>query len=133
MNRYLIAYLATAIVMVALDMLWLRVIAADWYRQGMGHLMAGQVNFVAAGLFYLLFPLGLVIFAVSPSFTQTAWSALAMGALFGCFAYGTYDLTNLAVLKNWPVGLTVIDIAWGAFASGVASLAGRAAVSVIAT
>jgi uncharacterized membrane protein len=130
-TRYLIAYLATAVVLVALDMLWLRVIAVQWYQQGIGHLMAGQVNLLAAALFYLLFPAGVVIFAVNPSLTTTGFHAVAMGALFGFFAYATYDLTNLATLKGWPLGLSVIDIAWGSLVSGVSALAGRTAAAMV--
>lgn len=132
MTRHLIAYLATAFVLVALDMLWLRVIAPEWYQQGIGHLMGGQVNLVAAALFYLLFPLGVVIFAVTPSLPHGGLNAVVMGALFGFFAYATYDLTNLATLKGWPLGLSVIDIAWGSFVSGVSALAGRTAAAAVA-
>lgn len=131
MTRPLIAYLATTLVLVALDMLWLRVIALDWYQQGIGHLMAAQMNLLAGALFYLLFPVGLVIFAVLPSLQHTWLNAVVMGALFGFFAYATYDLTNLATLKNWPLSLSVIDIAWGSFVSGVSALAGRAAAAAV--
>jgi uncharacterized membrane protein len=131
MTRHLIAYLATAFVLVALDMLWLRVVAPEWYQQGIGHLMGGQVNLVAAALFYLLFPLGVVIFAVTPSLPHSGLNALVMGVLFGFFAYATYDLTNLATLKGWPLGLSVIDIAWGSFVSGVSALAGRTAAAAV--
>ncbi|MEO8155635.1 MAG: DUF2177 family protein [Rhizobacter sp.] len=131
MTRTLVAYLATALVLVALDMLWLRVIAPDWYQQGIGHLMSGQINLVAGALFYLLFPVGLMIFAVMPNLANTWVNAALMGALFGCFAYGTYDLTSLAILKNWPVGLSVIDIAWGSFVSAAAASAGRLAAGAL--
>lgn len=131
MTRHLIAYLATAFVLVALDMLWLRVIAPEWYQQGIGHLMAGQVNLLAAALFYVLFPAGVVIFAVTPSLPNTGLHALVMGALFGFFAYATYDLTNLATLKAWPLGLSAIDVAWGSLVSGVSALAGRTAAAAV--
>jgi uncharacterized membrane protein len=129
MSRYLVAYLAVAVVLVALDMLWLRGIATNWYQQGIGHLMSPQVNMVAGALFYLLFPVGLVIFAVSPGLTDPWWRAAVFGALFGFFAYATYDLTNLAILKDWPLGLSVMDIAWGSVVSGVSAVAGRAAAN----
>lgn len=131
MTRYLVAYLAVAIVLVALDMLWLRGIAVDWYQQGIGHLMAPKANLVAAALFYLLFPLGVVIFAVSPGLADPWWRTAIFGALFGFFAYATYDLTGLAVLKDWPIGLSVIDIAWGSVVSGISAVAGRAAANAL--
>jgi len=119
-------------VLIALDMLWLRVIAADWYQHGIGHLMAPQVNLLAGGLFYLLFPVGLMIFAVVPGVAAAeGWRVAVLGGLFGLFAYATYDLTCLAILKDWPIGLSVIDMAWGAAVSAVAATAGRwAAVSM---
>jgi uncharacterized membrane protein len=126
-TRYLVAYLAVAVVLVALDLLWLRGIATNWYQQGIGHLMSPQVSMVAGALFYLLFPVGLVIFAVSPGLADSWWRTAVFGALFGFFAYATYDLTNLAILKDWPLGLSVMDIAWGSVVSGVSAVAGRAA------
>ncbi len=126
MLKYVGIYLAVFVTMVAIDMVWLRVIAVSWYQQGMGPLLTDSPNLVAAALFYLLYPLGLMIFAVLPASGETSWlRAAGMGALFGFFAYATYDLTNLAVIKNWPVGLTVLDMAWGTFISGVATLAGK--------
>lgn len=129
MTRYLIAYLAVAVALVALDMLWLRGIATDWYQQGIGHLMAPQAKLTAAALFYLLYPVGLIIFAVSPSLLSPWWKAAGLGAMFGFFAYATYDLSNLATLKDWPLGLSVIDMAWGSVVSGVSAVAGRAAAN----
>ncbi len=129
MTRYLAAYGAAFVVMFVLDMVWLRGIASSWYQQGIGHLMAPDVNVVAGAIFYLIFPVGLVIFAVNPS---AGWpQALVMGALFGFFAYATYDLTNLATLKNWPLGLSVMDTAWGAAVSGVSAVAGRLAANAV--
>ncbi len=131
MKRYLVSYLAVAVVLVALDMLWLRGIASDWYQQGIGHLMSAKPNLWAAGLFYLLYPVGIVIFAAMPGAGEAWWRAAVMGALFGLFAYSTYDLTNLAILKDWPLGLTVIDVAWGALVSGLSAAAGRAASGLL--
>jgi len=116
-------YLAIALPLFVLDMVWLQWIARGWYQQGIGHLMTESPRLLPAALFYLLFPVGLLIFAVLPS-EGTVLKAAGMGALFGFFAYATYDLTNLAVLKNWPVGLSVVDVAWGTFAGGVASATG---------
>ena len=129
MTKYLAAYAAAAVVMLAIDMLWLGFIAKPLYEQGIGHLMAAKPRLWAAALFYLLYPVGLVLFAVAPN-QGSAWVPTAMmGAAFGFFAYATYDLTNLATLKDWPLGLSVIDTVWGAAVSAVASLAGRAALN----
>ena len=131
MTRHLVAYVAVAAVLVALDMLWLRGIATDWYQQGIGHLMSAKPKLWAAGLFYLLYPVGIVIFAVMPNAGEAWWRAAAMGALFGFFAYSTYDLTNLAILKGWPLGLSVIDMVWGGLVSGVSASAGRVAARLL--
>ena len=123
MTRYLLPYLATLIVLAVLDFLWLGVIAKNFYREGIGHLMASTPNWGAAAAFYLLYPVGVVIFAVLAS--DGEWlKALTLGALFGLFCYGTYDLSNMAVLKDWPLQVTVVDIAWGAVVSALGALAG---------
>lgn len=123
--KYLAVYVAILLSFLVLDMLWLRVIATGWYEQGLGHLMAATPNLIAAGVFYLLFPLGLLIFAVLPAESESLIKAVAMGALFGFFAYATYDLSNLATLKAWPVGLTLLDMAWGSILSGICAGAGK--------
>ena len=126
MTKYISDYLAVFLSMFLVDMLWLRVIAESWYQEGMGELLSESPNLLAAAAFYLLFPVGLVLFAVLPGAAQTSlFKAVGMGALFGFFAYATYDLTNLAVVKNWPLGLSILDMAWGTVASGIASAAGK--------
>lgn len=123
MTRYLLAYAAAFIALAALDFLWLGVIAKNLYREGIGHLMGPAVHIPAAAAFYLLYPVGLVVFAVLPSGGD--WlRALTLGALFGLFCYGTYDLTSLAILKDWPLNLTLVDIAWGAAVSAAGASAG---------
>lgn len=125
--KYLQIYGGTAGVMLVLDMLWLGFIAKSWYQQGIGHLMADQPNLAIGALFYLLFPLGLVIFAVLPTGDDAGWTKAAlMGALFGFFAYATYDITNLATLRDWPLKLSIMDVAWGSLVSGLAAGAGKA-------
>lgn len=124
MSKYAIPYLTAFVVMVALDMLWLRVIAVDWYRQGMGSLLADDPNLLAAALFYFLFPAGIVIFGVQLNNPDSGvLHAALMGGLFGFFAYATYDLTNLAVIRNWPLGLSLLDLGWGTLVSAVTSAA----------
>lgn len=134
MTRLLATYVATAAVMIVIDMIWLGVIAKPLYQQGIGHLMADRPNIPFAVLFYLLFPVGLMFFAVLPNAGQSGWSqTLVAGALFGFFTYATYDLTNLATLKGWPMGLAMLDIAWGSLVSGASACAGRAASNWISS
>ncbi len=126
MLKYLGVYAVVLLAFVVIDMIWLRVIAVSWYQQGMGSLLTDSPNLVAAAAFYLLFPVGLMVFGVLPEEGAVGlWKAVGMGALFGFFAYATYDLTNLAVIKNWPAGLSVLDMAWGSLLSGVSAGAGK--------
>ncbi len=129
MSRSLIvcalAYASTLVVFAALDFVWLGFVAKDLYRNGIGHLMLETPNWTAAVLFYLIYIAGLVFFAVLPGLDAGAWGrATLYGALFGFFCYATYDLTNLATLKGWPVAIVVADLTWGAFVSAAAATAG---------
>jgi uncharacterized membrane protein len=127
--RYLTAYLAIAIVMVVLDMLWLGVIAKPLYQQGIGHLMAAKPKFMAAVMFYAIFPIGVMMFAVVPCADDATWGkTLLTGALFGFFAYATYGLSNLALLKEWPVSVSIIDTVWGTVVTAVGAGIGKAAL-----
>lgn len=124
-------YLAIFLTMVVIDMIWLRVIAVQWYADAMGPLLSDSPNLIAAVAFYLLFPLGLMIFAVAPGESSSVLKVAVMGGLFGFFAYATYDLTALAVIKNWPLGLTFVDMAWGTMVSGVSAAAGKLAMDAL--
>ena len=117
------AYFAALLVVAALDFVWLGLVATQWYQAGIGHLMASQPRVGAAAAFYLLYPVGLVLFAVGPAQGNVA-RALRLGGLFGLFAYGTYDVTSLAILRDWPLGLSLLDTAWGGCVSAAASAAG---------
>lgn len=130
MTRLFAAYLGTALTLLLLDLLWLGVVAKDWYRQGLGHLMAEAPHLPTAALFYALYTLALVLFAVAPPGQPTpGWGrTLATAALFGFFAYATYDLTNLATLRQWPLGLSLLDMAWGTALSAAAAAGGKAAL-----
>ena len=126
MSKYLAAYGVTAVVMIAIDLVWLGLIAKPLYQSGIGHLMAEKPNVPIAVVFYLVYALGLMVFAVTPEQSAAGWSrALMVGALFGFFAYATYDLTNLSTLRGWPLGLSLMDLAWGTLVSGVSSAAGK--------
>jgi uncharacterized membrane protein len=106
-----------------IDLTWLGVIAKDLYQKHMGHLMRPMPNWPVAILFYLLFIIGLVIFVISPAIRNNSWSyALLYGALFGFFTYMTFDLTSLAVLKDWPWKIVIIDIIWGIVLSSSVSI-----------
>ncbi|MBP9814676.1 DUF2177 family protein [Candidatus Woesebacteria bacterium] len=108
----------------AIDMLWLGLVAKNFYQQQIGYLMTPNVNWIAAILFYLLFIVGLVLFVIAPALELNSWNhAVLYGALFGLISYATYDLTNLATIKNWPLLVTVIDLIWGAtLASSVSTI-----------
>lgn len=124
-----IAYVVTAVVFLILDSIWLGVISRSLYQREIGGLLLAKPNFVAAAIFYLLYIAGLVYFCVVPGVIETsAVRGLVNGVFFGVVAYATYDLTNLATLKDWSTTLVFVDIAWGAVASGIAS-----AVAVLVT
>lgn len=96
------------------DMTWLGLIAKNFYRSQIGTLLKPDVNWIAAIIFYLLFLAGLVFFVIEPAVEKKQWlQALLTGAFFGLVTYATYDLTNLAVAKDWPLLVTIVDLAWG--------------------
>ncbi len=125
--KVVLTYLATLAVFVAIDLVWLGVVAKDHYRAGIGHLMGDGFNIPAAIAFYLIYIAGIMMFAVLPVAQSGDWTRAALlGAAFGFFAYATYDLTNLTTLKNWPLGLALADMAWGSFITALAASAGYA-------
>jgi uncharacterized membrane protein len=129
---YVVAYIAAATVFLLLDFLWLGFVAKTFYRQEIGALLLEKFNKTAAIGFYLIFVVGVVIFAVLPALQAGSWkTALLYGALFGFFTYATYDMTNLATLKGWSFPVTVVDIAWGAFLTGISALAGYLATRAV--
>lgn len=118
-------YLITLAVFFVIDMIWLRVVAKDFYRKHLGTMLSPKVNWAAALLFYLLFIVGLVVFVIRPALASgEPLKALLLGALFGLISYATYNLSNLATLKDWPVVVTVVDLVWGTTLGGLVSLAG---------
>jgi uncharacterized membrane protein len=129
MSRFAYAYGATFLAMAVLDIAWLGLVAGPLYQKHLGHLMAAQPVLPVALLFYLLYPVGLVLFAVAPRGpVPDLKTTMRLAALFGFFAYATYDLTNLATLRDWPVGIACLDMAWGALVSAASGAAGRLAV-----
>jgi uncharacterized membrane protein len=126
LKRFLIAYLTAAFVMLAIDAAWLS-FAIGFYRERIGHLMADGLRLDGAIAFYLLYVAGIVYFAVRPALVErSVKAALQHGAVFGFMAYMTYDLTNLATLRDWPVSVVLVDIAWGTALSGVVAAASYA-------
>lgn len=110
-------------VFLVIDMIWLALIAKSLYSKYLGYLMTPKVNLLAAFLFYMLFIVGLMVFVISPALAKESWqSALLMGMFFGLITYATYDLTNLATVKDWPVLITIIDLVWGSVVSGATAL-----------
>jgi len=108
-------YAIALAVFFAADMAWLGLVAKNFYRSQIGFLMKSEINWTAAFVFYLLFIAGLVLFVITPAIEKESWvHALLFGALFGLVTYATYDLSNLATLRDWPLLVTVVDLAWGA-------------------
>jgi uncharacterized membrane protein len=107
-----------------IDMIWLGLIAKNFYSNQIGYLMKTEINWLAAIIFYLLFIGGLIVFVISPAVSQSSLKqAIQLGALFGLITYATYDLTNLATVKNWPVMVTIVDLIWGTIlAASVSSI-----------
>ena len=127
---FVAGYIATLVAFVAVDMVWLGIMVEKVYRPAIGDILSTSVNLPAGIVFYLIFPVGLTIFAVLPALqNQSAGHAALFGGLFGFFAYATYDLTNQATLRNWPTHLTVVDVAWGSALAAFAATIGYLAAS----
>ncbi len=122
-----LSYLFMGVVFLVIDLFWLGVIAKKFYQKQLGRFCSDKVNWTAAGIFYLLFILGVMIFSVYPAVVQdSAMRAVIFGVLFGLFTYATYDLTNLATLKDWPIPIVIVDIIWGMVLCGMVSGVGFA-------
>ena len=121
---YLTSYLSTLVVFVLCDMAWLGTMASRLYRPTLGDIMRADVNLPAGVAFYLIYPVGLVFFAVLPALRSGSIAqAMLGGALFGFFTYMTYDLTNQATLRNWTTQITLIDAGWGTLLGAIAATA----------
>ena len=119
---YIKLFLIAIVVFLLIDMIWLGVVAKGIYAKEIGHLMKEKVNWPAAFIFYAIFVAGLVFFVIGPSVESGSFSkAMILGSAFGFVAYSTYDLTNLSVLKGWPLKITIIDIIWGTVLASVVS------------
>ncbi len=119
---FILAYGCALVFFLGLDAVWLGYMTPRFYKPTLGDLLLTNVNLKAAAAFYLFYPIGLVIFVIAPALkTGDLRGALIMGALFGLFTYGTYDLTNYATLRNWTAALTITDMVWGAVLSAAVS------------
>lgn len=124
MLRYLVAYAVTAVIFFALDFIWLSN-AVGFYRERLGELLLERPNLGYAATFYALYVVGIVALAVVPALNGGSWiSALGAGALLGLVAYGTYDVTNLATLRNWSLSVSLLDMAWGTALTATAATGG---------
>ncbi|SFH56147.1 Uncharacterized membrane protein [Tindallia magadiensis] len=124
MYYWLRIYFIAIIVFFSVDLLWLGLIAKPFYQKQIGFLLSSRVNWPAAVIFYLLYIGGMVYFVLRPALQQDSWVvALYTGALFGFITYATYDLTNLATIKNWPLLVTIVDLLWGTFLGASVSTA----------
>ena len=114
MTYYIKLYLISLLAFFAADMMWLGLIAGSFYKSHLGFIMAPEVNWTAALIFYCLFILGILVFVVLPAIKENALPImLVKAAFFGLITYATYDLTNLATVKDWPLIVTVVDLIWG--------------------
>ena len=125
MIYYLKLYFASLAVFFAVDMLWLGLVASSFYKKHLGYLMAPTINWYAAIIFYLLFILGILVFVVLPGIKENSLpNTILRAAFFGLITYATYDLTNLATVKDWPLNVTLVDLVWGMALSTIVSVAG---------
>jgi uncharacterized membrane protein len=130
--KTLVAYVAAGLTFLVLDLVWLGYVAYGFYRNELGPLLAEPFNIPAAAAFYFVFLVGLTYFAIIPALAEGGvWRALMLGAMFGFFCYATYDLTNLATIKGFPIRVALIDMAWGAALSGLSAAAGAKAASLL--
>lgn len=133
MKTSAIAYLSTLILFLAIDAIWLGLVARKFYQDQLGDLMLPSPNFAIAAVFYVFFAAAIVVLAVRPGLEAgSLLTAAGYGALLGLAAYGTHDITNLSTLKNWPVTVSVVDMIWGTVLTGLASAGGYAAARHLA-
>lgn len=121
--KNILTYIIATVIFFCIDMLWLGLIAKNFYREKLGFIFNGEVRWGAAIVFYLIYIFGILFFAVSPALRDSSWKlALHNGALFGLMCYATYDLTNMATISQWPAIVVVVDIVWGIVLTGSVSI-----------
>jgi uncharacterized membrane protein len=123
--KYCIIYAASLLVFLAVDFIWLGWVAQSFYHRQLGELLSQRVNWPAAIAFYMIYIVGLIIFCVAPALSRASLvNAMVLGALYGFFTYATYELTNYALIRNWPAALVPVDIAWGVVLCTIVSTGG---------
>lgn len=123
MSEFLKVYSIAFVVFLVIDLIWLGLVAKNLYKQKLGFIMSAKPNWIAALIFYLIFIAGLLFFVINPAIENNSWTyALFAGMFLGFLNYATYDLTNLATLKDWPLKITIIDLIWGTFLGGSVSV-----------
>lgn len=121
--KFLLHFVIALVVFFAIDLVWLGLIAKNLYSKYLGFIMSDKVNWLAALIFYALFIVGLLVFVIEPALQDQNFTQLVLrAALFGLVTYATYDLTNLATLKDWPIQITIIDLIWGTTLSTLVSV-----------
>jgi uncharacterized membrane protein len=131
--KTVILYAITTVIFFAIDMVWLGLIARNFYKQKLGFLLSANVNWISALIFYFIYIAGILYFAVIPSLKDSSWhTALLNGAFLGLVCYATYDLTNMATIDRWPLEVVIIDIIWGIVLTGsVATLTYLIAIKIL--
>jgi len=121
--KYFLLFVITTVIFFAIDMLWIGVIAKNFYREKLSFIFNGDVRWVPAIIFYLIFIAGIIYFVIIPGFTHHNWKTVLMnGAFLGLLCYATYDLTNMSTIKQWPLIVTLVDIVWGTFLTAAVSI-----------
>jgi uncharacterized membrane protein len=121
--RFILLFVITTLIFFAIDMVWLGFIAKSFYRQRLGFILSESVNWKAAIIFYLLYVVGIIYFAIYPALVAQNWNdALINGAMLGFLCYATYDLTNMATIAKWPLTVVIVDMAWGTILTGSVAL-----------
>jgi uncharacterized membrane protein len=132
MLRFATAYAAAGIAFFAADFIWLSLASSRFYRPRLGALLSDTPNLTVAGAFYLLYVVGIVVFAIYPAAdSRSVWMLVGRALLLGAVAYGTYDITSLSTIRGWPAAVSVVDIAWGMTATTLGSLVGYAALRLL--
>ncbi len=122
MAKYIKNYAVAFIVFLIIDLIWLGVVSKNFYQQELGYIMSANPNWIVAGIFYIIFIFGLLFFVIHPALESGSFKeALLKGLFFGLVTYATYNLTNLATLKDWPLNLTIVDLIWGTTLGGLVS------------
>lgn len=120
--QYIKMYLISFLVFIVIDLIWLGIIAKNLYSKYLGYLMTDNINWFSAFIFYMIFIFGILIFVLNPALEKNSlYHSIIFGALFGFVTYATYDLTNLATVKDWPLTITIIDLIWGSTLSSLTS------------